>query len=78
MGGGTAGGLSWSPSWPPSWILPRIRNQVKTVRINIFLRLTCKMTHYFASFYPQTLLLFLKEVEKHPFSLKNGLTSCYL
>ena len=36
MGNGTAGGLrhhqQWSPSWPPSWILPRIRNQVKTVR----------------------------------------------
>ena len=22
----------WSPSWPPPWILPRIGNQVKTVR----------------------------------------------
>ena len=45
MGGGAAGGLShhqtWLPSWPPSWILSRIRNQVKTVRINNFLRLTC-------------------------------------
>ena len=45
MGGGAAGGLwlhqTWLPSWPPSWILSRIRNQVKTVRINNFLRLTC-------------------------------------
>ena len=49
MGGGAAGGLwrhqQWSPPSPPSWILPRIRNQVKTVRINNFLRLTCKITH---------------------------------
>ena len=49
MGGGAAEGLwrhqTWSPSWPPSWILSRIRNQVKTVWINNFLRLTCKITH---------------------------------
>ena len=52
MDEGAAGGLwrhqTWSPSWPLSWILSRIRNQVKTVRINTFLRLTCKMTlHHF-------------------------------
>ena len=49
MGGGPAEGLwrhqTWSPSWPLSWILSRIRNQVKTVWINTFLRLTCKITH---------------------------------
>ena len=36
MGGGAAVGLwrhqQWSSSWPPSWMLPRIRNQVRTVR----------------------------------------------
>ena len=46
MGGGAAGGLwrhqQWSPSWLPSWILPRIRNQVKTVRIGDFLHLRWK------------------------------------
>ena len=46
MGGGAAGGLwrhqQWSSSWLPSWILPRIRNQVKTVRIGDFLRLRWK------------------------------------
>ena len=31
---------------PPSWILSRIRNQAKTVGINNFLRLTCKITQY--------------------------------
>ena len=49
MGGGAAEGLwrhqTWAPSWPLSWILSRIRNQVKTVWINTFLRLTCKITH---------------------------------
>ena len=49
MDGGAAEGLwrhqTWSPSWPPSWILSRIRNRVKTVWINNFLRLTCKITH---------------------------------
>ena len=43
-----------------------IRTLVKTVRIDNFLRLTCKINinSYFASFYQQALLLFLKEVEK--------------
>ena len=36
---------AWSPSWLPSWILSRIRTKVKTVKINNFLRLTCKITH---------------------------------
>ena len=65
MGGGAAGGLWCHQTWLPFWILSRIRNQVKTVRIN--LRLTCKITlinNYFASFYPQVLLLLLKKVEK--------------
>ena len=48
MCGGAAGRLSrhqtWLLSWPPSWILSRIRNQVKTVIILIFLRLKCKIT----------------------------------
>ena len=42
--------------------------------------LTCKITRinkYFASFHSQDLLLSLKEVEKHAFSLKNGLTIGY-
>ena len=40
--------------------------------------LTCKITHnYFASFYPQLLLLLLKEAKIHAFSLKNGLTTSY-
>ena len=48
VGGGTAGFL-WHlktrlPSWPPDWVLSRIRNQVKKQK-NIFLRLTCKITH---------------------------------
>ena len=29
-------------TWSPSWILSRIRHQVKTVKINNFLRLSCK------------------------------------
>ena len=33
---------------------------------------------HFVLFYPPPLLLLLKDVEKHAFSLKNGLTSCYL
>ena len=44
MGGGAAWGLwrhqTWSSSWSPSWILSRVRNEVKTVRINNFLCLT--------------------------------------
>ena len=48
MCGGAAGRLSrhqtWLLSWPPSWILSRIRNQVKTVMILVFLRLKCKIT----------------------------------
>ena len=43
MGGGAAGGLWCHQTWLLPWILSRIRNQVKTVRIN--LRLTCKITH---------------------------------
>jgi len=42
--------------------------------------LTCKITHInkcFASFHSQDLLLSLKEVEKHAFSHKNGLTTSY-
>ena len=70
MGGGAAGDLRchqiWSPSSPPSWMLSRIKDQVRRVRIDTFLRLTCEITHnnYFASFYPQALLLFLKDVGK--------------
>ena len=45
MGGGSAWGLwrhqTWSSSWSPSWILSRVRNEVKTVRINNLLCLTC-------------------------------------
>ena len=51
---GAAGGLwrhqTWPPFWPLSWVLSKIRNQVKTVRINTFLRLTCKMTLTFKRF----------------------------
>ena len=36
------------------------------------------INNYFASFYTELFLLFLKEVEKHAFSLKNGLTTCYV
>ena len=32
-----------SPTWSPSRILPRIRNQIKTVGIGNFLCLTCKI-----------------------------------
>ena len=42
--------------------------------------LTCKITRinkYFVSFHSQDLLLSLKEVEKHAFSLNNGLTIGY-
>ena len=49
MGGGTDGGLwrhqQWLSSWPLSWILPRIRNQVKTVRNSNVLCFTWKITH---------------------------------
>ena len=49
MGGGTDGGLchhqQWLSSWPPSWVLPRIRNQVKTVRNSNVLCFTWKITH---------------------------------
>ena len=43
-----------------------IRTQVKTVRIDNFLRLTgeINLNVYFVSFYQQALLLFLREVEK--------------
>ena len=44
MAGGAAVGLWCHQTWPPSWILSRIINNVKTVRINTFLRLTCKIT----------------------------------
>ena len=44
MAGGAAVGLWRHQTWPPSWILSRIKNNVKTVRINNFLRLTCKIT----------------------------------
>ena len=50
-----------------SWILSRIRDEIKK-NTNV----------YFASFYPQALLLFQKEVGKHTSSLKNGWTTCYL
>ena len=36
MGGGADGGLSRHQKWSPSWILLRIRNQVKTVRLDGF------------------------------------------
>ena len=65
MGGRAAGGLWRHQTWPPSWILPRIRNKVKTARNGNFLCLTWKITRkYFTLFYPQALLLSLKEVEK--------------
>ena len=45
---GAAGGLWRHQTWSSSWILSRIRNQVKTVRIKAFLRLTCEITlHHF-------------------------------
>ena len=69
MGGHAAGDLRRHQTWSPSWILPRISNQVKTGRIGNCLCLKCEMTH--APFYPQALLLSLKEVEKHRFLLKN-------
>ena len=82
MVGGAAGGLWWHQTWWPSWILSRIKNKVKTVRINNFLRGICEITHitnYFPLFHLQVLLLMLKKVEKkHAFSLKNGLTTCCL
>ena len=57
------------PPPPPYFLtspLSRIRNQVKTVRINTFCAQHVKehINNYFASFDPQVLLLFLKEVEK--------------
>ena len=62
--GGEVVGLG-SPSWSPSWILSRIKNQIKTMRINHFLRLKLHViNNSFASFKPQVLLLFLKEVER--------------
>ena len=36
MGGGADGGLWRHQKWSPSWILLRIRNQVKTVRLDGF------------------------------------------
>ena len=45
IGGVAVGGL-WrhQKSWSPSWVFSRIRNRVKTVKINNVLRLTCKIT----------------------------------
>ena len=45
MGGGAAGVLSRHQTWSPSRILLRIRNQVKTARIDNFFCLTSKITH---------------------------------
>ena len=45
MSGGAAGDLWRHQTWSPSWILSRIGNQAETVRMNIFLLLTCKITH---------------------------------
>ena len=45
MGVDAAGGPWRYQTWSPSWILPRIRIQVKTARIEIFLYLTGKITH---------------------------------
>ena len=71
--GGEVVGLG-SPSWSPSWILSRIKNQIKTMRINNFLRLKVHViNNSFASFKPQALLLFLKEVEKTCIFLKKWL-----
>ena len=68
MDGGAAGGLWQHQTLSPSWILSRIKNKVKTVGINNFLRLTCKITHinyYFALWHPQVLLLLFKKVKKN-------------
>ena len=66
IGGGAAGGLwrhqQWSPSWLPSWILPRIRNQVKTVGNSNF----C-----------DGMILFLKKVEKTCIFTQNWLNQLY-
>ena len=63
MGGGAAGVLwryqQWSPSWLQSLILLRIRNQLKTARNGIFFA----WNEHFAWFWPQELLLPMKEVE---------------
>ena len=37
-----AGDLRCQQTWSPSWILPRVRNQAKTVAIGDFLCLTSK------------------------------------
>ena len=44
MAGGATGGLWHHQTWSPSWIVSRIKNKVKTVRIDIFLRSACKIT----------------------------------
>ena len=62
-------------------ILDFIKNwiQVKTVRIS-FLRLTCKITKIITLHHFIHKLYFYswKKLKKHTFSLKNGLTTCYL
>ena len=47
-------------------VLSRIRNQVQTVRINIFLRLTCIITHkqLLCIIFSTSFTLLLKEVKK--------------
>ena len=44
MAGGATGGLWHHQTWSPSWIVSRIKNKVKTVRIDVFLRSACKIT----------------------------------
>ena len=59
-----AGGLWRHEKWSPSWLPSWILPSIRN--------------QVKTSFHPQALLLLLKEVEKHAFSLKNGLTTCYL
>ena len=73
VGGGATGGLWRHQQWSPSWILPRIRNQVKIAINGNFLCLTYKIIHKYKFYF-----YCWKKLKKHAFSLKNGLTTCYL
>ena len=71
----------WLPSWSPCWILPRIGNQVKTVRNGNFFVLYMKNNTYINTLHDFNHKIYFycwKKLKKHVISPKIGLITCYL
>ena len=82
MGSGAAGGLRHHKQYLGRHLgfYQELEIRLKPQKMVLFLCLTCKITQIsiFHHFIHNLYLSLFKEVEKHVFSFKNGLTTCYL